>query len=70
MIIQKACDFTQNVCKFCPQIPGPQVTNFSNFTGDSIGTVVATSGSGFLCEHGFDNGWGSVFYVYGRSFNI
>lgn len=38
-----------------------------SFTGTMIGEVLAMSLSGFLCKHGFDDGWSSIFYTYGAS---
>ncbi|XP_029650319.1 uncharacterized transporter slc-17.2-like [Octopus sinensis] len=35
------------------------------FAGQIVGTVVGLSTSGYLCVYGFDNGWGSIFYVFG-----
>ena len=35
--------------------------------GAWVGTVVTFAGSGVLCESGFDNGWGSIFYITGIS---
>ena len=35
-------------------------------TGKVAGTVLGYASSGFLCAHGFDRGWGSVFYVHGN----
>ena len=34
--------------------------------GSLLGNVITFSGSGMLCAYGFDNGWGSIFYVTGR----
>ncbi|XP_052799661.1 sialin-like isoform X2 [Mya arenaria] len=33
--------------------------------GQTIGSVAGNAISGFLCVHGFDNGWASIFYLYG-----
>ncbi|XP_052800676.1 sialin-like isoform X1 [Mya arenaria] len=33
--------------------------------GQTIGTVAGYASSGFLCLHGFDNGWASIFYIHG-----
>uniref|UniRef100_A0A0L8FSP1 Major facilitator superfamily (MFS) profile domain-containing protein n=1 Tax=Octopus bimaculoides TaxID=37653 RepID=A0A0L8FSP1_OCTBM len=35
------------------------------FASQILGTVVGLSTSGYLCVYGFDNGWGSIFYVFG-----
>ncbi|XP_076085056.1 sialin-like [Mytilus galloprovincialis] len=37
----------------------------SHQVGSMLGTVVTFSVSGVLCESGFDNGWGSIFYLTG-----
>ncbi|GAB1606334.1 sialin-like isoform X2 [Argonauta hians] len=35
------------------------------FSAQYIGTIVCLSVSGYLCVYGFDNGWGSIFYIFG-----
>ncbi|CAI9739909.1 uncharacterized transporter slc-17.2-like-like [Octopus vulgaris] len=35
------------------------------FAGLYLGNIVGLSISGYLCLYGFDNGWGSIFYVFG-----
>ncbi|XP_064611528.1 sialin-like [Liolophura sinensis] len=35
------------------------------YAGPPIGNIITLSISGLLCAYGFDNGWGSIFYVYG-----
>ncbi|XP_014787311.1 uncharacterized transporter slc-17.2 [Octopus bimaculoides] len=35
------------------------------FAGQILGSIVGLSISGLLCVYGFDNGWGSIFYVFG-----
>ncbi|XP_046326763.2 sialin-like [Haliotis rufescens] len=35
------------------------------YAGPHVGTIVAFALSGYLCANGFDNGWGSIFYVFG-----
>ncbi|XP_029650321.1 uncharacterized transporter slc-17.2-like [Octopus sinensis] len=37
------------------------------YAGQILGNVVGLSISGYLCAYGFDNGWGSIFYVFGGS---
>ena len=34
-------------------------------TGAVVGIVGTFAASGVLCEYGFDNGWGSIFYITG-----
>ena len=31
-----------------------------------VGNILTFTLSGYLCAYGFDNGWGSVFYVTGK----
>ena len=33
--------------------------------GQTVGSVLGITTSGLLCAHGFDNGWGSIFYLHG-----
>ncbi|KAL4223030.1 hypothetical protein ACF0H5_016508 [Mactra antiquata] len=33
--------------------------------GQNAGLLLGFSTSGVLCAHGFDNGWGSIFYIHG-----
>ncbi|XP_052832351.1 sialin isoform X1 [Octopus bimaculoides] len=35
------------------------------FAGQILGNIVGLSTAGYLCVYGFDNGWGSIFYVFG-----
>ncbi|KAH9514176.1 hypothetical protein Btru_030467 [Bulinus truncatus] len=37
------------------------------FSGIALGNIVTFSISGFLCHNGFDNGWGSIFYLSGKT---
>ncbi|XP_063409935.1 sialin-like isoform X1 [Mytilus trossulus] len=36
-----------------------------SFLGTMFGNVATFGSSGYLCEYGFDNGWGSIFYITG-----
>lgn len=33
--------------------------------GNNLGNIIALPLGSYLCESGFDNGWGSIFYIYG-----
>ncbi|VDI45410.1 MFS transporter, ACS family, solute carrier family 17 (sodium-dependent inorganic phosphate [Mytilus galloprovincialis] len=35
------------------------------YLGPPSGSVITLASSGYLCEYGFDNGWGSIFYITG-----
>ncbi|GAB1606331.1 uncharacterized transporter slc-17.2-like, partial [Argonauta hians] len=35
------------------------------FSGQIVGNILGLSTAGFLCVYGFDNGWGSIFYIFG-----
>ena len=39
---------------------------FNIFIGQYLGTVVSFPLSALLCQYGFDGGWPSVFYVFGK----
>ena len=30
-----------------------------------VGNIITLPLAALLCDYGFDNGWGSIFYVYG-----
>jgi len=36
-----------------------------SFAGMQVGNIITLPLAALLCEYGFDNGWGSIFYVYG-----
>ncbi|KAK6176382.1 hypothetical protein SNE40_014680 [Patella caerulea] len=36
-----------------------------SYSGPTIGVILTYAVSGLLCVYGFDNGWGSIFYVTG-----
>ncbi|KAJ8321740.1 hypothetical protein KUTeg_000211 [Tegillarca granosa] len=36
-----------------------------SYSGIEMGILVTYAISGFLCEHGFDGGWPSIFYIHG-----
>ncbi|XP_014787304.1 uncharacterized transporter slc-17.2 [Octopus bimaculoides] len=35
------------------------------FAGQFLGNILGLSTAGYLCVYGFDNGWGSIFYIFG-----
>ena len=35
-------------------------------TGSYLGNIVSFPLSGVLCQYGFDGGWPSVFYLFGK----
>ena len=41
--------------------------NLFAFTGTQIGNVITLPLAGVLCEHGFDGGWPSIFYILGKN---
>ena len=38
----------------------------TSILGAWVGIIVTFAVSGLLCEYGFDNGWGSIFYITGE----
>jgi MFS transporter, ACS family, solute carrier family 17 (sodium-dependent inorganic phosphate cotransporter), member 5 len=36
--------------------------------GNNLGNIVALPLGSYLCVNGFDNGWGSIFYIIGLIF--
>ena len=39
---------------------------FGVFTGTYLGNIISFPLSGVLCQYGFDGGWPSVFYLFGK----
>ena len=39
---------------------------FGVFTGAYLGNIISFPLSGVLCQYGFDGGWPSVFYLFGK----
>jgi ACS family sodium-dependent inorganic phosphate cotransporter-like MFS transporter 5 len=52
--------------QWAPPLERSQLAMLS-YAGSMLGSVVAMPLSGFLCQYGFDDGWGSVFYTIGIS---
>ncbi|CAL1547222.1 unnamed protein product [Lymnaea stagnalis] len=50
--------------KWSPPFERSKMASYT-FAGPLIGNVVTFSISGLLCQYGFDNGWGSIFYLSG-----
>ncbi|KAH9523357.1 hypothetical protein Btru_039827 [Bulinus truncatus] len=50
--------------KWAPRYERSMLTSFV-FAGPLIGNIATFSISGLLCQYGFDNGWGSIFYLSG-----
>ncbi|XP_025084631.1 sialin-like isoform X2 [Pomacea canaliculata] len=50
--------------RWAPKLERSKLVSFS-FTGLSVGNVLTFSLSALLCVYGFDNGWGSIFYLAG-----
>ncbi|XP_048250721.1 uncharacterized transporter slc-17.2-like [Haliotis rufescens] len=36
-----------------------------SYAGAHVGSIISFALSGYLCANGFDNGWGSIFYLFG-----
>ncbi|KAK7093970.1 hypothetical protein V1264_007649 [Littorina saxatilis] len=50
--------------RWAPKLERSKLVAFS-FAGPPIGTILTFSLSALLCAYGFDNGWGSIFYLAG-----
>ena len=35
-------------------------------SGAWVGNIIALPFGGYLCENGFDGGWASMFYIFGK----
>ena len=49
---------------WAPPVEKSRLIGFSS-SGVNIGNIFALSLGGWLCDEGFDGGWGSVFYIFG-----
>ncbi|KAJ8307792.1 hypothetical protein KUTeg_014657 [Tegillarca granosa] len=50
--------------RWAPPLERSRLTTLPN-VGKMVGVMAAFTTSGLLCAHGFDNGWGSIFYISG-----
>lgn len=50
--------------RWAPLFEKSKLTSFACL-GVAFGIVISFITSGYLCKHGFDNGWGSIFYLTG-----
>ncbi|XP_076472677.1 sialin-like [Babylonia areolata] len=50
--------------RWAPPGERSRITSFS-YSGYMIGSITTFILSGYLCAYGFDNGWGSIFYLTG-----
>ncbi|XP_062591838.1 sialin-like [Saccostrea cucullata] len=50
--------------RWAPPLERSKLISFS-YLGTMFGMVLTLSTSGLLCQYGFDNGWGSIFYITG-----
>ncbi|XP_025084617.1 sialin-like isoform X2 [Pomacea canaliculata] len=50
--------------RWAPKLERSKLVSFS-FSGAATGNVLTFSLSALLCVYGFDNGWGSIFYLSG-----
>ncbi|KAK6174796.1 hypothetical protein SNE40_013375 [Patella caerulea] len=48
--------------KWAPPLERSRLTSFC-YAGSFIGNIITFAASGLLCDYGFDNGWGSIFYL-------
>lgn len=46
------------------------MAGFLSTAGVHLGNIITFPLSGVLCQYGFDGGWPSVFYVFGRCVRI
>ncbi|XP_041378578.1 sialin-like [Gigantopelta aegis] len=50
--------------RWSPKFERSKLISFS-YSGAAVGTILTFGLSGFMCAYGFDNGWGSIFYLTG-----
>lgn len=54
---------------WAPPLEKSRLIGFST-AGVNIGNIVALQMGGWLCEDGFDGGWGSIFYIFGKKLDL
>ena len=50
---------------WAPPLEKSRMIGFSS-SGVNIGNIAALILGSYLCAHGFDGGWSSIFYVFGK----
>lgn len=50
--------------RWVPVAEKSRLIGFSS-AGNNLGNIIALPLGSYLCINGFDNGWGSIFYIYG-----
>ncbi|XP_071110605.1 sialin-like [Haliotis cracherodii] len=52
--------------RWAPPLERSQLMSVS-YAGAHVGSIISFALSGYLCANGFDNGWGSIFYLFGAA---
>ena len=49
--------------------PPAELSRLAGFasSGASVGNIIALPLGAYLCVNGFDNGWPSIFYIFGNT---
>ncbi len=51
--------------RWIPESEKSRLIGFAS-AGSKIGNIIALPLGSYLCLNGFDNGWPSIFYIYGK----
>ncbi|CAG2189481.1 SLC17A5 [Mytilus edulis] len=54
----------QSMLRWAPPLESSKLVSVG-YMGTMFGTTITFATSGVLCQYGFDNGWGSIFYLTG-----